>query len=75
MKLRAQIIVDVDAPDYITAADHQRRLEKLFLDLKQDYEHAELEFKTRRGGIAPRSQAREQPVRRASGRLHAYDDL
>lgn len=75
MKLRALITVDVDATDYIAAADHQRRLEKLFLDLKQDYEHAELEFRTRRGGIAPRSQAQEMPVRRASGKLHAYEDL
>lgn len=75
MKLRAQITVDVDADDYISAAEHQKRLEDLFHNLQRDYEHAELEFKTRRGGVAPRSKSTPHPVRRASGHLHAYEDL
>ena len=75
MKLRAQITVDIEVPDFIAAAEHQKRFEEIFTEVKGQYQGAVLELRERRSPTAPRSSAGEPPpVRRETGRLHAYGD-
>ncbi len=46
--LRAQITIDLDAEDFVGAADHQRRIEDLMQSVKRVYREAQLEFRERR---------------------------
>jgi len=74
MKLRAQIMIDIDADDFVAAADHQRRIEAILGDIKQAYGQAELMFRERR----PRAitgGAEVLMVRQATGALHRYEDV
>ncbi len=74
MKLRAQIMIDIDADDFVAAADHQRRIEAILGDIQQSYRQAELMFRERR----PRAGAGETVVllaRQGTGALHRYDEL
>lgn len=74
MKLRAQILIDIDADDFVAAADHQRRIEAIVGDIKQSYRQAELMFRERR----PRALAGEAEVmlaRQGTGALNRYEDL
>jgi hypothetical protein len=74
MRLRAQITIDIEAEDFIAAADHQRRITGLIGHLKEAYGQAELSFRERRrtlqalNGIAP-------PVLQGTGRLHDYEEV
>ncbi len=75
MKLRALITIDIDAEDFIAAADHQRRIAGLIADLMGAYEQADLSFRERRPR-PERSFGRPPPgVRQGTGRLHDYDEL
>ena len=53
MKLRAEIRIDVDAEDFVAAADHQKAFQTLFRQVKQHYEGASLSFRELRGQPAP----------------------
>lgn len=75
MKLRAVITVEIDAGDFVEAAEHQQRLEGLLADLRAAYPHARLAFQERRqrrnatsGGQAA------SPPKHATGRLSVYAD-
>lgn len=48
MRLRAQIVIDLAADDFVQAADHQNRLAQFLGDLKQNYPNAELTIRERR---------------------------
>lgn len=48
MRLRAQITIDIEARDFVDAADHQRRLEELVQTIKHEYSQAELLLRERR---------------------------
>jgi hypothetical protein len=48
MRLRAQIVIDIDADDFTEAADHQQRLERLFHAIRTEYVQAQWEFRQRR---------------------------
>ncbi len=48
MKLRAQIVVDIDAKNYVEAAEHQRHLELFLEHVKSRYAAAQLQFRERR---------------------------
>jgi hypothetical protein len=48
MRLRAQITIDIEARDFVDAADHQRRLEELVQEIKGEYSQAELQLRERR---------------------------
>jgi hypothetical protein len=48
MRLRAQITVEIDAKDFVEAADHQRRLEEFLRDLRREYGQAALHLVERR---------------------------
>ena len=48
MKLRAQIVVDINAEDYVAAAEHQRSLEELLTRVRAHYPNAQLSIRERR---------------------------
>lgn len=48
MRLRAQITIDIEARDFVDAADHQRRLEELVQAIKGEYSQAALLLRERR---------------------------
>lgn len=48
MRLRAQIMVELSAEDFVEAADHQHRLAEFLGDLKRVYPNAELTIRERR---------------------------
>jgi hypothetical protein len=48
MKLRAEIVVDIEAANYLEAAEHQRKLESLLKDVKTRYATAQLQIRERR---------------------------
>ena len=72
MRLRAQITIDIDAKDFVDAADHQRRLEALVTSIKQEYHQAALLLRERRergerrgAALVQRDQRRALDARRA----------
>jgi hypothetical protein len=70
--LRATITIDVEALDYLEAAEHQKRIETHLEDLKQAYPEAWMTLSERRrppsaGPAAPRK------LYLRSGRLNAYE--
>jgi hypothetical protein len=40
MKLRAQLTIDIDTEDFVSAADHQKRVHLILHEVKKDYPHA-----------------------------------
>lgn len=73
MKIRAQIIIDLDAGDYIAAADHQRRIEAVFRDIRAEYESASLTMGQVRPQTVMRADDRRRRKRR-SGNLAVYHE-
>ena len=71
VKLRATFIVEVDAADYLEAAEHQRRFESQLNVIHSEYPNAQLVLKERKpkgeGARPPRAAA----VR--SGSVSAYE--
>ncbi len=72
VRLRVTITIDVDAADYLEAAEHQKRLESYLSSVRTEYPAAEISAKERRG---PRPVSRHEPrrLRVNSGKLHAYE--
>lgn len=62
MRLRAQITIDIDAQDFVEAADHQRRLEEMVRRIKEEYEHAALLLRERRERAEAPREPRAQPA-------------
>jgi len=48
MRLRAQIVVDIDADDYVEAAEHQNTLQRYLTDIQSRYPNASLSMRERR---------------------------
>lgn len=48
MKLWGQISIELEVGDYIEAADHQRRLERLLARIQEEYPEARLAMRERR---------------------------
>jgi hypothetical protein len=46
MKLRAEIHVEIDAADFVEAAEHQQRLQMLFRAVKAEYGQAKFLLRT-----------------------------
>ncbi len=72
VRLRVAITIDIDALDYLEAAEHQRRLETCLSSVKTEYPDVAVSIKERR---APKPERTSSPRRfhLQSGRLHAYD--
>lgn len=72
MRLKATFSIEIDARDFIEAADHQARLEGLLERLRAEYAQASLtlcerRIRTTRGG--PAASALPKTM---TGRLHTY---
>lgn len=65
MRLRAEITIDIQARDFVDAADHQRRVEQLFQSIQSEYAGANLTLRERRekNGETLRPSAGEGPRR------------
>jgi hypothetical protein len=76
MKLRAEISIEIDADDYIAAADHQRSVEMLFGDVKAQYGQASLAIRQmrERQPAAPRPRRQEPRHRHHTGNLALYKE-
>jgi hypothetical protein len=48
MRLRAQIVVDIDAGDYVEAAEHQSALQHYLEEIQERYPNASLSMRERR---------------------------
>jgi hypothetical protein len=48
MRLRAQIVVDIDADDYVEAAAHQNALKSYLEEIQARYPNAEMTMRERR---------------------------
>lgn len=48
MRLRAQILIDIDAEDFSEAAMHQDKVEQIYRGVREQYDQAQLEFRQRR---------------------------
>ena len=72
IRLRVAVTIDIEAADYLEAAEHQKRLEACLAGVKTAYPEVAVSIKERRG---PRA-ANDSVPRRfhlQSGRLHAYE--
>lgn len=73
--MKAEIALEVDAADFIEAAEHQKKLEVFLRSLKELYPEAELRFWERRErtgrGRDDSKPAARTPVRR----VNEYDDV
>jgi hypothetical protein len=73
LKLRTEISIEIEAADFIEAAEHQRRLQVFMNNLRGEYPAAEMVIRERRG-------PRLKPVRRSerlrrSQTVSPYRDL
>ncbi|MBX7247564.1 MAG: hypothetical protein K1X35_00770 [Caulobacteraceae bacterium] len=69
--LRAQVTIDLNAADFATAADHQRRIEDLMSVIRERYPEASLEFRERRPR-PPRALPVKAPMRHYTGAVIDY---
>ena len=74
MKLRADITININATDYISAADHQRAIENLYETIRNLYADAVLEFRQVRERYAAPSQVVRPRGRNATGALALYEE-
>ena len=74
MKLRAEVVIDVEAADYIGAAEHQRFVESIFAQVKQHYTHATLSIRQLRDSAQNPPRTSLPRLRYDSGALAAYED-
>jgi hypothetical protein len=68
--LRAEIVVEFDAADFLEAASHQSRLAKIVAELKETYPAAKLSIRERRNRGPKEGELR--PNARATGNLKRY---
>lgn len=72
MRLRVEILIDLEAADFVDAATHQRRLEEIMISLKGEYPSANMTIKERKVRTSSRYIA---PVSRRllqTGQMHEY---
>jgi hypothetical protein len=72
VRLRVTVTIDIDATDFLEAAEHQKRVEKFLGAVQGEYPSAFVSVKQRRrpsadGPAAPRT------LKFSTGRLNTYD--
>jgi hypothetical protein len=72
VRLRVTAVIDIDALDYLEAAEHQRRLEACLTAVRSEYPAVSISVKERRGARQV-SQQRPRPFHLQSGKLHVYE--
>ena len=75
LKLRAQITIDIEAADFVSAADHQRQVEGFIENIRQVYADTNLVLRERRVLAGPREHRPEPGQRRPTGKLNSYPEL
>jgi hypothetical protein len=72
IRLRVTISVDVEATDFLEAAEHQKRLQTYLSSLRNEYPEASLAVRDRR---APRAERARPPraMHARSGKLNVYE--
>jgi hypothetical protein len=72
IRLRVTISVDVEATDFLEAAEHQKRLQTYLSSLRDEYPEAALSVRDRR---APRVERSRPPraMHARSGKLNVYE--
>jgi len=73
LRLRAEITIDLDAADFLEAAEHQRRIEELIEAVRSEYGQAQFAFRPRRGPREKKSAKPRTEIKHYTGRLHAYE--
>lgn len=68
--LRAEIVIEFDAVDFLEAASHQSRLAKAVAELKADYPTAKLAIRERRSRGPKEGELRPNAI--ATGNLRRY---
>jgi len=71
------ITIDIDAADFVDAADHQKRIESLMDHLRNSYPAVELVFRERRQarGVGPSAERRGRArTAQPTGKLKTYVD-
>lgn len=85
MRFRVDISLEIEADDYIAAAEHQRRVGDLFALMKENYPEAEFSFRQLRNmanaaagntrSAGPRTSSRGRGhFRHVTGNLSVYQD-
>jgi hypothetical protein len=72
VRLRVTVTIDIDAADFLDAAEHQKKVEKYLASVQDEYPSAWVSVKQRR---RPTTEAPTQgrTLRFSTGRLNAYD--
>lgn len=75
MKLRAEISIELEAADFVGAAEHQRRIEELHNQVRQTYPAAVMVLRERKERERARKiQAGGGALPPVTGRLNTYRD-
>lgn len=74
MRLRATIVIDIDAADFVEAAEHQQQIEQMLAGVREIYGRAELELRERRVKRRTIAPVITRTVAAPSGRLKTYVD-
>jgi hypothetical protein len=73
MRLRAQIVIDIEARDFSDAASHEEKVAQIYDLVREQYGQAHLEFRQRRQ--RPRRLGEQtQQVRHYTGRMADYEE-
>jgi hypothetical protein len=74
VNLRATIVIDIEAEDYIAAGESQRQLRTWLSDLQAQYRDVTMDVRQRRSVRPKRSSRDPVVVLRPTGRLNRYED-
>ncbi len=74
MRLRAQILIEVDAEDFVAAANHERAIQAAFKNLQLEYGSAQLELREVRTKTPKDGATALNKMRRYTGNLNQYAD-
>ena len=72
IRFRTEITIDIDAIDYLAAAEHQTRIETMLRDLREAYPNLVLSVRPRRAPRVRRA-AEASRLRHYTGRLNTYE--
>ena len=67
-------MIEVEAEDFLAAANHERAIQSIFRNLQTDYNSAQLEFREVRSKAPKNGVAVARKMRRYTGNLNQYAD-
>ncbi|MBS0296368.1 MAG: hypothetical protein JSR45_08650 [Proteobacteria bacterium] len=72
IRFRTEISIDIDAVDYLAAAEHQKQIELMLRDLRAAYPNLVMSVRPRRAPRVRRA-AEASRLRHYTGRLNTYE--